>query len=207
MKIVNKSVDLIFPTPLYSSWIDSPDDLNKYISMIYADRDAGKGESNNRKHHWKSDDDYQNNPDWKDLCDLIKSEVNDAMDHYGVIRDDITINNMWAQIASHNNNHDIHGHPNSYFSGILYLQTPLMCGQTHFHRSIEQGIQPPLNTTDWNCGRWVINPEKGKLIIFPSWLLHSVLQGYEHEEDRITLAFTVMPIVNVKQRTAKYNYT
>jgi uncharacterized protein (TIGR02466 family) len=208
MKVINRNRQLIFPTPLYVSYIEG--DLSKYIELLYRDRDSGEGKDGYRKHHWKSHDDYAERPEWKELSDIILNEVNEAMDDYGLIRDEMFINNMWAQIANHNNNHDIHTHPNSYWSGILYLQTPFLCGQTIFHRDMgEMGLmQPELHSNDWNNGRWIITPEAGKMILFPSWLPHSVPQGHETSEgDRITISFTVMPRVNVLHKTAKYNYS
>jgi uncharacterized protein (TIGR02466 family) len=42
----------------------------------------------------------------------------------------------------------------------------------------------------FNANKWHIEPELGKLIIFPSWLMHYV-EDNNSQEDRLSMAFNI----------------
>jgi uncharacterized protein (TIGR02466 family) len=206
MSFVAEQCVPLFADPLYISRIENVNFLDKYEDLLYKDKENNIGVK--RELQWKSDDDLHQRVEWKELCDIILNEVNNVFDDYGVVRDNIVINNMWGQIGKTDNTHSVHTHPNSYFSGIIYIKASPMAGITSFHRSHVWGIEPEFNfRNELNSGSWSVIPEKGKMVIFPSWLKHAVQHGFEYNTDRVTLAFTVMPVANIKERTIKYNYT
>jgi uncharacterized protein (TIGR02466 family) len=203
MKITDRRTHQIFPTPLFLSNVEG--NLQKYVDLVYKDRKNGEGSYHN-KHQWKSEDNYAKRTEWKELVDSISEEITKVLDDYGVVRDGFDINNMWVQIYSADGYIERHIHPNSYFSGILYLKTYPDCGKTVFFSGTEKFIAPELVYNDINYDRLWIESDVGKLVIFPSWLAHAATQGEDSEEDRITLAFTIMPKVKVNKYTETYDY-
>jgi uncharacterized protein (TIGR02466 family) len=76
-------------------------------------------------------------------------------------------------------------------SGVFYIQTPKNCGNISFERWDDSQYYLPedLETRNIFTGSAInIEAEKGRLILFPSWLLHQV-EPSQTEEDRISMSF------------------
>ena len=189
----HKELLKIFSTPVFITQFNSIDmkNINDVLNRL---RKSGLGEE--RKYGWKSPFDLMNLPDLDDLTKQLLIESNNALDNYGVQRDSIEINNMWAQISSDQDYHEYHSHPNSFFSGILYLNNPEGSADTILHNTALENnfLQFPIKEyTDINSESWHITPKTGKLIIFPSWVPHSVRRSdLKVDDERTTLSFTIM---------------
>lgn len=205
----NRNIEEIFVTPLVTCELADITICDRVETLARKQRSAGTGIE--KKNHWQSEGNLQEFSEIKDLCDSILEESTFLFDLFGVERDSHYINNMWANIALHGHHHEYHVHPNSYLSGILYVKTPILCGETLFHNPTTQNImiQPDFKSYDTrNAGKWVVKPERGKIVFFPSWIPHSVRQGYDMEdnEERISLAFTLMFRSNVKRFTTNIQF-
>jgi hypothetical protein len=81
-------------------------------------------------------------------------------------------------------------------SGLVYIKTPLSCGPTMFAspRRFTKNLEPQyLKKNELNADFVVIPAEKGRMLIWPSHVPHSVEQGTANEaEDRITVPFNIM---------------
>jgi uncharacterized protein (TIGR02466 family) len=205
----NRNIEEIFVTPLVTYDLSDIGICDVIETLAKELRSAGTGMEKNN--HWQSDGNLQEQPELKELCNSILEESSSIFDLFGVKRDSHYINNMWVNIGVHGHHHEYHIHPNSYLSGILYVKTPILCGDTLFHNPTTHNnmIQPDFNHYDkMNTGKWVMKPEKGKIVFFPSWIPHSVRQGYDLQdnEERITLAFTLMFRSDVKRFTTNIKY-
>ena len=207
--MINKSVQNIFVTQLFVSYLQDLkvcDDIETELKTLRSNKQGYE-----KKNNWQSFDNLHELDSFKNLTDMFLQESASVFDAMRVSRDSIYINNMWAQITTHANNHDVHIHPNSYLSGLLYVKTPPACGETLLFNPTMRDlmIQPEVEEfNSANAPKWVVQPERGKLLLFPSWIPHSVRQGYDwgDGEERISLAFTVMFKSNVKTFTTKLNY-
>ena len=196
--ISRRSKKLLFPTPIWIGHI-SLDMLIGLSDYLYDMKSKGSDFGEQRRNVWKSSNMAQSS-DFMELKTLLAEETAYAMRDYDVAFDSIYLNNIWAQIGDQYWSHQEHHHPNSYFSGILYLKTPEGSGQTGFTKP---GDAPMIQLdiasetyNDINMGRYWETPVEGKYVIFPSWLRHSVDYG-NHEGDRITLSWTAMPKATV----------
>jgi hypothetical protein len=90
-----------------------------------------------------------------------------------------------------------HDHYGAIVSGVLYLQTPPNCGNLVFHNPLEQrrvtnvffeSVKKEQN--DYNHDVVTYSPIKGELVMFESWLSHSVGQNLS-DENRISVSFNV----------------
>ena len=63
-------------------------------------------------------------------------------------------------------------------------------GNINFQRSddIEYYLPPLNNYNNFTGGRATYKPESGKVLIFPSWVKHSV-DGSRSEQQRISISF------------------
>ena len=104
------------------------------------------------------------------------------------------ITNSWLTIHKKGSlGHQRHSHPNSIFSGCLYLDTGAEESSIVFHPKIrlseEFNFSYRLYTkTLYNNDKFILPVQTGSIIIFPSNLNHSVL-NHTSDKTRITLCF------------------
>ena len=84
--------------------------------------------------------------------------------------------------------------PNNFLSGVYYLQTAPGADTINFHDPRPQSgiIRPPITgLTAENTDQVVIRVEGGTLLLFPSYLPHSV-DSNQSSEVRISVSFNVV---------------
>jgi len=101
----------------------------------------------------------------------------------------LKIDNAWININKGLNYNSPHEHPLSAISGVLYLKCNKNSGNIKFESSSLMRHYP-LNSYGSKLFQTYIEyqPKVGDLILFPSWLTHSVLPSLDNE-DRISIAF------------------
>ena len=124
----------------------------------------------------------------------LLEQVMQVHDHYKFTASNThVITDLWINI---NGTHDFnasHKHPNSMFSGVVYIKVPPNSGEIIFTTPIEAhdyviraGMCDELN--EFTSYNWWQPPEPGKVIIFPGWLPHYVKPNLS-TEDRISISF------------------
>ena len=90
--------------------------------------------------------------------------------------------------------HRAHSHPNNYLSRIYYVQTQARADTINFHDPRAQTgiIRPPVTelTVD-NTDQVVVKVDSGTLLVFPSYLQHSV-ESNNSDGERISISFNIM---------------
>ena len=112
------------------------------------------------------------------------------------------ISSMWGNLTGYKDYNIAHTHGNSVISGVYYLKTPPNCGRICFYNPAHEGIDYLWEYcikkfTIQNSSSWKIGVEDGDLLLFPSWLKHSVEPNLNKKEHRMSLAFNIS-IANVK---------
>ena len=127
---------------------------------------------------------------YKDICEMHLKQFVDT-----VLQSTQTfyITNSWIAKSDPGEEHSIHHHPNSIISGVLYLQSSEDCGKINFHHKSpfkhEFSFNYDLkNYNQFNSDMWSYSPLTGDMIIFPSWLRHSVNKN-QSNSSRIILGF------------------
>ena len=103
----------------------------------------------------------------------------------------VHLSNAWFNINSPGNSNIRHTHPGCVFSGVFYIDTPNDCGDLEFHRDLRFSdyMWNEFNKNDSKTFvTWRISPEPYKLVIFPSYLVHSVTPN-KSNDNRISLSF------------------
>lgn len=107
------------------------------------------------------------------VLDFIKPHI------YQIINREFKLNDWWIQKYKKQNYHDLHthGHEHNRFSFILYLKSTTNSAKTVFY-----GPGHPL--IYWQG--FEVKPMPGLLILFPSYIPHSV--GYNEDDERLILS-------------------
>ena len=97
---------------------------------------------------------------------------------------------MLAQGAAHK----VHSHPNNFLSDVYYVRVDAGADHINSHDPRRQAavIRPPVvELTAENTDQVVVRVRSGTLLIFPSWLEHSV-DANPNPAERISVSFNVM---------------
>lgn len=134
------------------------------------------------------------------LSELKQEIVNCAMQfakHFGLSLDEGRLRvDSWINFFYPNQSEQQHNHYGNFISGVYYVSAPDKSGVYRFFdpagaRVMWAGLNlkdAESNHTNRSSGQYV--PEEGKLLMFPSWLDHSVLAN-KSNEIRISIAFNV----------------
>jgi len=99
------------------------------------------------------------------------------------------ITQSWSNYTSKGQWHHKHEHPNSFISGVFYVQAKRETDKIFFYKNSYQQIKVQTdNYNAYNSESWWFEVETGQLILFPSHLTHMV-QTVETEETRISISF------------------
>lgn len=95
----------------------------------------------------------------------------------------------WLNVSKKNEFHHSHLHPNSYVSGVFYLNADANNDTITFIDETYNQIQPEVYKYEtWNSKEQTFMVETNDIILFPSSLKHKVDQK-KGNNDRISLAF------------------
>lgn len=100
----------------------------------------------------------------------------------------------WANTLPSGAAHGMHAHPNNFLSGVYYVRTAIGANTINFHDPrVQTGIiRPPVvELTAENADLVVVTVADGTLLLFPSWLPHSV-ETNRSCADRISISFNLM---------------
>lgn len=210
-ELSDKRTFLLFPTPLFTGKLPDITLCDRVGKSVRALRASGNGVSSPKGASlaYMTTDDLHHRPEMKELVDIIMAETGKVFDAIAVRRDSHYITSMWANITHPNHRQDIHVHPNCLLSGLVYIKTPVNCGGTLFasSRKFTKNLEPQyFQKNDLNSDFIVVPAEKGRMLMWPSHVPHSVEQGTADEsEDRITVPFNVMIRGAIELFTARLN--
>jgi uncharacterized protein (TIGR02466 family) len=109
----------------------------------------------------------------------------------------LKITQSWTNYTKQGEYHHKHEHPNSFVSGVFYVQSEKAKDKIYFYRNGYQQIKfPPKEWNVWNSDSWWFDVGTCDLILFPSSLTHMV-ETVDHEQTRISLSFNTFPVGNV----------
>ena len=143
---------------------------------------------------WQSRQDLHDLDQLEDLLSCIHGAAQSILQFLKVGYDAIEITGCWANINASGASHPIHSHPNNFLSGIYYVQTHPGANSVNFHDPRPQTgiIRPPVTElTSQNTDQVVVTVSDGMLLMFPSYLAHSVAAN-ESDKLRISMSFNMM---------------
>jgi uncharacterized protein (TIGR02466 family) len=162
---------------------------------------------------FQSRPDLHTDPLYQNLCTKVLIASQTIWDEY--LYHDIvpTFTAMWANALGKSANIHTHSHSNSFFSGVWYPDH-IECDNTHEvirpitgqlpdHGESPQGcilfqdavkrytLMPKVfASNEINTGEYMMRPQKGMLLLFPSWLEHGTI-AYLGNKPRFSISFNI----------------
>ena len=105
--------------------------------------------------------------------DCLQDFFKNVYDPYGDVECYIT--QSWINITKKGEAHHRHVHPNSFISGVFYLEADNKLDKIHFYKEGYQQVQLQIkNFNPYNSTSWWYPVKTGDLVLFPSHFAHSV---------------------------------
>lgn len=190
-------LNLIFSTPIWGSLVDNLENLNnkmlKYIKNVQKNNPEGINKSNILG--WHSADFNLEDEEVKYFIKSIFPKIERVMLDMGwdTKKNNIKLTNMWSIINKKSASNSRHIHANSYISAAYYVKAPKNCGDIFFYdpRTANVIRNPKIKeSTKLNMQQVNIMPQEGLLVMFPSYLHHSVGANLSDQE-RIVISFNI----------------
>jgi uncharacterized protein (TIGR02466 family) len=185
----------MFPSLVWKIQLEAGlrDSLNPKIEAALADLrrelpplDAGQG--------WQSGQALHRRDDFRELVSCIERGVTSILRFLRIGHEAFEISGCWATVLARGAAHKVHSHPNNFLSGVYYLRADAGADRINFHDPRRQAavIRPPVvELTSENTDQVVVRVRSGTLLLFPSWLEHSV-DANPNPAERISVSFNVM---------------
>lgn len=209
---MQKTVTMLFPTPVAEIKSPNPDFVDPFASEVLKLMSTAKDRSLiDTLGNWCSDDELHLRSEFKNLVNYIDQESRIFLEEiWRVDPNDFKMTGMWSNVHRSYSKHHIHSHPNSFLSGVIYLDVATDenedPGNIFFvdPRSNSRMQQPTfIEKSEVTYTSWQYRPEKGKLILFPSWLEHGTDPGsFSNNKLRISLSFNYA-LIKATMLTAK----
>lgn len=206
---LNPKTDLmsLFPTPVARFRVPNAGDINAALEKTILEREAAEsGGSHSNIGGWQSED---NMVDWPEpeVAELVDSMRSAVLNMVSIITK-VTVFEAavsifaWANVNRSGNFNQIHTHPQNHWSGVYYV-VPGEFGGDDIANAGQLQIHDPRERCDMYrhpqapFGRPVsFPPRAGMMVLFPSWLGHSVNVFYS-QTTRISIAFNAQ-LLNFK---------
>ena len=192
--------ELHFPTPIYIADITHPT-LNQELErdiINWMNKDKGVIRTNVKG--WHSHTSMHELSEYKKLVSLLYEAQQTIYDQEHLASEPI-IGNMWANVNPPGGMNRAHMHPNSLWSGVYYIKAPKNCGDLKIddpraaasmcRPRMRERYNPPETapTRLWREAHY--KPKAGRLIMFPSWLVHCV-DPNDSNDIRISVSFNFL---------------
>ncbi len=143
---------------------------------------------------WQTHHDLHRHEAFAELTAFAGTAVRGVLDHLQVDYGDFEITGCWANVNPRLTQHRAHTHPNNFLSGVYYVEVPDGRDGLVFHEPRPQAlvISPKVKKLTALTGSEAnVEVREGRLVIFPSWLEHSVATT-RAEGERISVSFNFM---------------
>ena len=179
----SKIMDL-FPTPLYITKVQKPLNLSQKDYLLSAPTIPNMG-------NLRSENGYiLNEPIFSELKQTIMLSLKEYVDSvYSMSNVDVYITQSWANYTKPNQYHHRHHHPNSFISGVYYVNAKYKEDMIKFYKDKTPAFHvAATHPNNYNSQDVAILVETGDLILFPSDFMHEV-PPTTSEEVRISISF------------------
>ena len=170
----------LFPTEVF--WWDWESEVDHLVeaSKKYVSTDIPVDQSNS---------DLHTKPEYRELFTWITKCANEIKEYYQFHCESFKITTAWVNRVTSKQDIHFHRHPMSAYSGVFYLTggSPLCFRQPNplqVHKST-------IPISDINKDMYMVEPIKGRLIMFPWWLEHGSINDLDNE--RWSIAFNTLP--------------
>tara|TARA_B100002052_G_C15826907_1_gene573373 strand:+ start:601 stop:1197 length:597 start_codon:yes stop_codon:yes gene_type:complete len=189
--------NLFFSTPVWTSKLTNYKEVNEemfnYIKQLNKNDKDGIVKSNLKGWHSKDFNLKETIP--QKFIKLISPNINKVFKdmNWDMINQLTRITNMWAIINKGGAANSRHHHGNSTISAAYYVRAPENCGNIVFYDPRPAPVYSHPSSVGPNNLNAMVNsvtPVEGALVLFPSYLDHSVNENLSNSE-RIVISFNI----------------
>ena len=174
----------LFPTPLYIANLGSVVNSDQKGVLLQAPKIINTG-------NLRSEDGYiLNSPMFAGLKNLIMQHVKQyVLSVHSAPGIDVYMTQSWANYTKPNEFHHKHSHPNSFISGVFYVNVKQNEDMIKFYKDSTPFFNLPREkSNNYNSSDVAILVETNDLILFPSSFVHEVPQTTS-EDTRVSISF------------------
>ena len=190
-------IEFVFPTPIIM--FDMEYDENDLIKKIYEYKEQtdpdGVVKSNEGGYHsnYRSHED----PLFCDFTEDLNNKIGRVIEQHTTLNGRINMRQFWFNINPPGAFNKKHTHPESHFSGVMWIKVPKKSGNLifdnphahNYHTTIDVLNKRRFAEAQFHKALEYTAKEK-KVILFPGDLWHHV-EVNKSEEDRISCAFNI----------------
>ncbi len=189
--------NLFFPTPVWAIQLENyklvNEEMYNYIKIQQKIDGVGINKSNIKG--WHSKDFILSEKEPQNFISFISSSIEQVMIDMNWDKEKqlAKIDNMWAIVNIGGSANLRHQHGNSTISGAYYVRAPENCGDIVFYDPRPAPVYSYPNAKQPNSLNAQVNsisPKEGALVLFPSYLDHSVNENLSKNE-RIVISFNI----------------
>ena len=192
---LNHNIINLFPVSIHQIDVNGfdkvKDELINYAYDLQKRDPVGRRISN--RGGWQSPTFQVNNKD-----DVLHSFLIKCFTKFPTIKESVKIDiESWVNINKPNSYNRKHLHPTCDLAGVLWIKSPKDCGNIVFDNphefqtySLIESYTEEFKQSNNYHHSWFFKPIEGRLLIFPSHLIHSVNEN-ESNEDRISVSFNI----------------
>lgn len=189
--------NLFFPTPVWAIQLENyklvNEEMYNYIKIQQKIDGVGINKSNIKG--WHSKDFNLSEKEPQNFISFISSSIEQVMIDMNWDKEKqlAKIDNMWAIVNIGGSANLRHQHGNSTISGAYYVRAPENCGDIVFYDPRPAPVYSYPNAKQPNSLNAQVNsisPKEGALVLFPSYLDHSVNENLSKNE-RIVISFNI----------------
>jgi uncharacterized protein (TIGR02466 family) len=184
----------LWATPIWQYYIsDDAINFNQVIADVYEIKKRDEGRVISNHGGWQSNFVESQNTEICKLMEYIKSSAQTCFQQLEVRKEYGKVFQYWININSFGHFNKQHIHGGSVISGCVYLKVPKNSGNFFLCPNIMEHYFYDTYTnynTDFASKNTEFIAEEKKVILFPSFLPHSVSINNSNE-DRISIAFNI----------------
>lgn len=151
---------------------------------------TGQETRSNQGNTTSIDNNILENKEMKKLKQFIEKSLKEYFQNIYVPKNKVEpyITQSWCNYTKEGQFHHKHAHPNSFVSGVFYVQADRKKDKIYFYKDNYQQIKiPAKNYNLFNSESWWFETGTNDLVLFPSNLTHMVEKVVGKE--RISLSF------------------
>ena len=201
-------IQTLFPTQVAVVRIPNADQINPGLEAAVLKREiSGRGGKRSNIGGWQSRDNFGDWPE-PEVAELVDSMRNGVLNMVSLVTGKIRFEAAvsiysWANINHSGSYNQVHTHPHNHWSGVYYVVAGEYDDEDVDYPGHLQ-IHDPRERADMymhpggsSLGKpFRVKPEAGTMVLFPSWLSHSVNTFYS-DTTRISIAFNAQ-VLNFK---------
>jgi len=185
-----------FPTSIWRFNVAGYEALNeKLMHFITAERQRDPAGMRGRSSvmGWHSTEQLHSRPEMQDFVAVLHDNVAEVVRWLRIDTSQVSLElaTCWAMVNGKGASGTVHCHPNSYLSGVYYVNTTQETGNIFFQDprpAANMVVCPVTEFTPWTVRQISYQPASGGMLIFPSWLYHGVEPNLS-ETPRVSLSF------------------